>query len=75
MTKTYYTYRIRVANRENVQVEKTDPQRQSLGQPSRPFRYQEKITIAEPILEVARNNIENELNDSAKTRRTGRSLI
>lgn len=75
MLKTYYTYRIRVANRETVQIEQTDPERKSLGQPSGKFRYQEKITVAEPILVVARNNVENELNDSAQTRALGEALF
>jgi hypothetical protein len=34
MTKPYTTYRIRVANRDRVQVEKWDAQHQSLGEPS-----------------------------------------
>ena len=75
MAKTYYTYRICIANHENVKIEKTDPERQSLGQPSGSFRYQEKIAVAEPILEIARNNVENELNDAAKTRELGEALF
>jgi hypothetical protein len=43
MAKTYYTYRIRVANRDRVQVEKWDAQHQDQGQPSGAFRYQEKL--------------------------------
>ncbi len=75
MNKSYYTYRIRVANNERVQVEKSDAQHQSLGEPSGIFQYQEKIAEAQPILEIARNNIENELNDSAKTRALGETLF
>jgi hypothetical protein len=75
MTKAYYTYRIHVANNERVQVEKTNPQHQSLGDPSGIFRYQEKIAEAQPILEIARNNVENELNDSTKTRALGEALF
>lgn len=73
--KAYYTYRIRVANTERVQVEKSNAQHQSLGDPSGIFRYQEKIAEAQPILEIARNNVENELNDSTKTRALGEALF
>ncbi|WP_199295852.1 CHAT domain-containing protein [Trichocoleus sp. FACHB-591] len=75
MSKTYYTYRIKVANRERVEVEKSNPQHQSLGEPSGVFRYQERIAAAQPILEIARNNIENELNDSTQTRAIGEALF
>jgi len=75
MLKTYYTYRIRIANNERVQVEKSNAQHQSLGEPSGVFRYQEKIGEAQPILEIARNNVENELNDSAQTRALGEALF
>jgi hypothetical protein len=75
MTKIYYTYRIRVANNERVQVEKSNAQHQSIGEPSGVFRYPEKIVEAQPILEIARNNVENELNDPAKTRVLGEALF
>lgn len=64
MSKVYYTYRIRVANDKHVQVEKWDFQRQSLGQPSGKFRYQDCLTPeAQELLRQTRNN---ELNDSDK---------
>ncbi|MGB6170171.1 MAG: hypothetical protein WBF52_21500, partial [Geitlerinemataceae cyanobacterium] len=72
MTKTYYTYRIRVANRDRVQVEKWDSQRQHLGQPSGIFRYQEKLEELTPLLKIAR---ENRLKDSGKARELGEALF
>ena len=75
MPKNYYTYRISVANHERVQVEKLNPKHRTLGKPSGRFRYQEKIVSAQPILEIARNNIKNELNDRAKIRELGETLF
>ncbi|MGC1195589.1 MAG: CHAT domain-containing protein, partial [Geitlerinemataceae cyanobacterium] len=72
MTKTYYTYRIRVFDRDRVHVEKWDSQRQDLGQPSGVFRYQEKLEELTPLLNIAR---ENRLNDSGKTRELGEALF
>jgi hypothetical protein len=39
MSKHYYTYRITIADRKNVQVEKRDPDNKLLGQPSGKFGY------------------------------------
>lgn len=72
MAKAYYTYRIRVANRDRVQVEKWDAQHRDLGQPFGVFRYQEKLEEITPLLEIAR---ENRLNDSSKTRALGETLF
>ena len=72
MAKTYYTYRIRVANRNWVQVEKWDNKREHLGQPHGVFRYQEKIDEITPLLEIARKN---NLNDSSKVRALGEVLF
>ncbi|NEQ10482.1 MAG: CHAT domain-containing protein, partial [Moorea sp. SIO4E2] len=72
MDKTYYTYRISVANRNRVQVEKRDNQNKNLGQPSGVFRYQEKLEEITPLLEIAQKG---ELNDSTKTRALGEALF
>lgn len=72
MAKTYYTYRIRVANRDRVQVEKWDAQRQEKGQPSGALRYQEKLPEIAPLLEATKNN---ELNDPALARSLGEALF
>jgi hypothetical protein len=39
MSEAGYTYRIRIANRERVQVDKLNPNKQSLGQPDGLFGY------------------------------------
>jgi hypothetical protein len=44
MAKTYYTYRLRVANYERVQVEKWNAQHQSLGEPSEGI-YPSSVTL------------------------------
>ena len=72
MAKTYYTYRIRVANRERVQVEKWSPQHQDLGQPSGVFRYKEKLEEMVPLLQMA---FSNGLIDSSKARTLGETLF
>jgi hypothetical protein len=73
MAKTYYTYRIRVANYEWVQVEKWNAQHQDLGQPSRVFRYKEKLEEITPLLQIAGKK--DELNDSSKARALGEALF
>lgn len=73
MAKTYYTYRISVANRERVQVEKRNAQHQELGQPSGVFRYEEKLEEMAPLLQAARKK--DELNDSSKARALGEALF
>ena len=72
MTRTYYTYRIRVANRERVQVEKLNLQRTSEGEPSGAFRYQSNKKKLEPLLQLACNG---ELNDTGKSRLLGETLF
>ena len=72
MTKTYYTYGLRIGNNERVQVEKWDGQHQNLGQPSGLFRYQEKLEEIAPLLAIAR---EGQLNDSGKARALGETLF
>lgn len=75
MTKTYYTYRIRVANNDRVQVEKSDPQHQSLGEPSGVFHYKDKLEEVTPLLEIVSKKGKEELNDSTKTRILGEALF
>ena len=72
MPKTYCTYRIKVANRERVQVEKWNSLHQSLGDPSGAFRYLEKLDELTPQLSSASNN---ELNDSIRVRTLGETLF
>ncbi len=72
MSKTYYTYRIRVANYQSVQVEKWDDQYQNLGEPSGVFRYQEKFEEITPLLKMVQ---EGELNDLEKARALGETLF
>ncbi|GAB4205397.1 MAG: hypothetical protein Fur006_61450 [Coleofasciculaceae cyanobacterium] len=73
MPKTYYTYHVRVANHELVQVEKWDSKNQSLGQPSGRFRYQNQLTKEiKELLQLTRND---ELNDSTKSRLLGEALF
>jgi len=72
MPKTYCTYRIKVANRERVQVEKWNSLHQPLGDPSGAFRYVEKLDELTPLLASALNN---ELNDSSRVRTLGETLF
>lgn len=71
MAKTYYTYRIRVANYERVQVEKWNAQHQSLGEPFGAFSYK-KLGEITPLLQATCNN---ELKDSSKARAIGEALF
>ncbi|MEM7118603.1 MAG: CHAT domain-containing protein [Chloroflexota bacterium] len=41
--KSYYTYRIRIANRSTVQIEKSNPAGDSLGMPSGKFGYKGRL--------------------------------
>lgn len=72
MTKTYYTFRIRLANDELVRVEKWDEQHQSKGEPSRPFRYKEKL---EQITSLLQPILSDELNSSKQARALGEVLF
>ncbi|NEQ81679.1 MAG: CHAT domain-containing protein, partial [Moorea sp. SIO2I5] len=72
MVKTYYTYRISVANRNRVQVEKRDNHKNNLGQPSGVFRYQEKLEKITPLLEIAQKG---KLDDSSQARALGEALF
>ncbi|NER99213.1 MAG: hypothetical protein F6J86_36225, partial [Symploca sp. SIO1B1] len=72
MAKTYYTFRIKLANDQLVRVEKWDEQHQSKGEPSRPFRYQEKLEQITPLLQPA---LTNKLNNSQQARQLGEALF
>jgi hypothetical protein len=72
MSKTYCTYRIKVANQERVQVEKWNSLHQPLGEPSGVFRYVQKLDELTPLLSSALNN---ELNDSSRVRALGETLF
>ncbi len=72
MSKAYYTYHIRVANPDLVQVEKWDSLHQSLGQPSGKFRYQDKLADIIELLQVTRDG---SLNDAEKSRLLGEALF
>jgi len=72
MAKTYYTFRIRLANDELVRVEKWDEQHQSKGEPSRPFRYKEKL---EQITSLLQPILSDELNSSKQARALGEVLF
>ncbi|NEP13953.1 MAG: CHAT domain-containing protein [Symploca sp. SIO2C1] len=73
MAKTYYTYRIRIANRDRVQVEKWDAQHQDLGQPSGILRYQEQWEEIASLWEMSHQL--GALNDYGKARRLGEALF
>jgi hypothetical protein len=69
----YYTYRIRLANRDRVQVEKLNPQKQSVGQPSGAFGYKNgRKTEIDQWLTQAKTN---QLNDSQTVRELGEALF
>lgn len=72
MSKTYYTYRIRLSNYDRVQIEKRDSQHQSLGEPSGTLRYQEKLSELTPLLQLVKDGA---INDSSQTRLLGEILF
>jgi hypothetical protein len=72
MVKTCYTYRIRVANRDRVQVEKWDASYQQQGEPSGVFRYQEKLPEIASLVQAARSNT---LNNDSQTQLLGETLF
>ncbi|GJD19105.1 hypothetical protein RIVM261_040610 [Rivularia sp. IAM M-261] len=55
MTKSYYTYRIRIADFERVQVEKRDAQHQLLGEPSGAFDYKNNLEEIKSLIDTVRN--------------------
>lgn len=71
MNKSYCIYRIRVANRKSVQVEKRDAQYHSLGESNGTF-CEKKLKEIELLLNEAACN---GLNDSSKVRKLGEGLF
>ncbi|OUL36188.1 hypothetical protein BV372_08250 [Nostoc sp. T09] len=70
---SYYTYRIRVSNRNSVQVEKRGSQNQDIEQPSGKFSYRRKlIQKIENLIQSTRNNT---LNNSHQCRLLGETLF
>jgi hypothetical protein len=53
VVQTYYTYHIRIANSNNVQVQKLDPNDKDLGQPYGRFGYKGKTRIRIQALHLA----------------------
>jgi len=72
MTKAYWTYRIRVANYERVQVQKWNDQHEPFGEPSGIFRYQDQLAEITPMLATARND---KLQSPSQTRAIGEVLF
>ncbi|MDF5713904.1 MAG: CHAT domain-containing protein [Rhizonema sp. NSF051] len=72
MDKTYYTYRIRVANDEHVQVEKLNAQDKLLGEPFGIFRYKEKSEEINSLVQIA---LSAELKNSKQARVFGEALF
>ena len=72
MDKTYYTYRIRVANHGRVQVEKWNAQHQLLGEPFGVFRYKDKQEDLNSLVQIA---LSNELKNSKQARVLGEALF
>lgn len=72
MDKTYYTFRIRLANHEFVRVEKRNERQQTIGELSRPFRYKEKREQINTLLQPV---FTNELNNSQQVRKLGEVLF
>ncbi|MBD2607391.1 CHAT domain-containing protein [Scytonema hofmannii FACHB-248] len=72
MNKSYYTYRIRIANVERVQVEKWDAQHKLLGEPSGVFRYKDNLEEINSLINTARNG---EIKNSKQARLVGEVLF
>ena len=72
MNKTYYTYRIRVANDEHVQVEKLNAQDKLLGEPFGVLRYKEKSEEINFLVQIA---LSAELKNSKQARVLGEALF
>lgn len=69
----YYTYRIRLANRDWVQVEKLNPQKQNIGQPRGVFGYKNRRkTEIDAMLAQA---TAGQLDDSQSVRSLGEALF
>jgi hypothetical protein len=56
MSNSYSIYRIHLKNHHNVEIEKYDERKKSLGRPSGKFCYQEKQQEIQVLLEAASNS-------------------
>ena len=72
MNKTYYTYGIRIANSERVQVQKWDAQHKLLGEPSGSFCYQNNLKEINSLINTAQNG---EIKNSKQSRLLGEILF
>lgn len=72
MPKKYYTYRVRVANGDRVQIEKWDAQHQSLGEPSGAFRLKDRLPEISSLVQSSHNN---ELIAASQSRSLGEALF
>ncbi len=72
MSKKYYTYRICVKNQHHVEIEKSDPQNQSLGRPSGDFSYQKN---AEEIKQLLKTANDNQITNEKQSRQLGEALF
>lgn len=72
MNKIYYTYRMRIANVERVQVEKRDAQHKLLGEPSGVFHYKNNLEKINSLINTARNG---EIKNSKQARLVGEVLF
>ena len=73
MREAYYTYHIRIAGRERVQVEKLDPQKRNMGRPSGEFGYRGELEETIELL-VAQSHT-GELRQQAMVRALGEALF
>ncbi len=71
MSKTYYTYRISVKNRQTIEIDKYDPQNKFLGRASGEFGYEEN---KQQIQQLLQNALDNKLNEK-KCRQLGEALF
>jgi hypothetical protein len=72
MIKAYYTYRIRIANTDRVQVEKWDAQHQSLGEPSGRFGSQAQREAIAPLVQASNDD---DINHASQSRAIGEALF
>ncbi|MAT95702.1 MAG: hypothetical protein CL608_00930 [Anaerolineaceae bacterium] len=73
MSDAYYTYRIHIANRDRVQVNKLNPLKGSLGQPSGAFGY--KDALKDQIDALVQKANEKEWNSDDQVKVLGEALF
>jgi hypothetical protein len=71
MSKTCYTYRISVKNRQTIEIDKYNPQNQFLGRASGKFCYEENKQQIQALLQ---NALDNQLSEK-KCRQLGETLF